>query len=77
MKNNYYVRDDCDGNPQLTRCSPQGGYPTVAAAKEAEIKEVSEKTRFDVKQLMGFSMTSKELKSNKIVWVSVVKSMRC
>jgi hypothetical protein len=40
---NYCVTEGRDGNPKLISCSPPGGYSTVAAAKEAEIKEKKRK----------------------------------
>ncbi len=45
-KPNYFVSDAGDGNPQIIRCSSPLGYPTVAAAKEAKIKEIQEEMRF-------------------------------
>jgi hypothetical protein len=50
---NYFARVDLDGNPKLLRCSPQGGYPTAAAAIEAEIKEIQEQMRFHLDTISG------------------------
>jgi hypothetical protein len=48
-----FVANDSNGNPTLTKCSEPLGYPTVAAAKEAEIKEIKEKTQFDLETISG------------------------
>jgi hypothetical protein len=50
---NYFVTDACDGIPQLLTCSAPRGYLTVAAAKEAKIKELQEELRFDLQTIGG------------------------
>jgi len=50
---NYFVREDRDGNPRLTRCSPPGGYSTVTGAKKAEIKEIQDQIHFCLETITG------------------------
>jgi hypothetical protein len=50
---NCFVWEDRDGNPHLVTCSTLRGYPTVSAAKEAEIKEIKEKRRFHLETVSG------------------------
>jgi hypothetical protein len=52
MNHNYFVRDDY-ANPQLITCSAPLGYPTVAAAKEAKVKEIQEEMRFHLETIGG------------------------
>jgi hypothetical protein len=61
----YCVRvDRCDG-PELIKCSPQGGYRTVAAAKEARIEEIQENMRFDLETISGLLNDIKDAKKQQ------------
>jgi hypothetical protein len=51
---NYFVSVDLDGNPKLIRCSPPQGYPTVAAARKAKLKEMEDEICFYYEQINGF-----------------------
>ena len=45
-KVNYFIRSGADGVRTLARCSPPAGYATLAAAKEAEIRELNEEISY-------------------------------
>jgi hypothetical protein len=61
----YCVIAARDGNPKLISCCPPGGYPTVATAKEAEIKEIKEKIRFHLETITGLLNDIKEAKEQR------------
>jgi hypothetical protein len=62
---NYCVTLDGDGNPELISCSPPGGYSTVAAAKEAEIKEIQGEIRFCLETISGLLNDIKDAKEQQ------------
>jgi hypothetical protein len=71
---NYFVRLDRDDNPKLSRCYPPGGYPTVVAAKQAEIYEIQDEIRFHLEMISGFLKDierSKEKRGHMRPYISI------
>jgi hypothetical protein len=65
QKPKYFIREDRDGNLQLITCAATQGYPTVAAAKEAEIKDIQTKMRFDLETIGGLLNDIEEAKERQ------------
>jgi hypothetical protein len=61
----YCVTIARDGSRNLSICSPPGGYSSVAAAKEAEIKEIKEKIQFHLETISGLLNDIKEAKEQR------------
>jgi hypothetical protein len=62
---NYFISVDRGDNPKLIACSPPLGYPTVAAAKEAKIKEIQDELRFYWEEINGLMDCIEEAEKTK------------